>query len=246
MLDCLITMNKKNILGIIPARCGSKGIPGKNIKEFCGKPLIAWTIEAALKSGAISRLIVSTDDDKIAEIARQYGAEVPFIRPAELAQDASTTLSVLVHAVKYLREKENYFPDFIFLLEPTFPGRQPRQIKEAVDLILKTEADSVISLVEVPDKYNPAWQFEVASDGRTKIFTGADFKKIVTRRQDLSKTYIRNGAVYLFKTDLLFRDEPSFYGKDVGAYIMDPIYNLDIDTMEDWHFAESKIASILK
>ena len=104
----------------------------------------------------------------------------------------------------------------------------------------------MISLVEVPSKYNPAWQFEVTNSGRTKIITGTDFKKIITRRQDISKTYIRNGAIYLFRTDLLFGSEPSFYGKDIRAYIMDPVYNLDIDTMEDWFFAESKIASILK
>ena len=234
-------MNKKNILGIIPARGGSKGIPGKNIKEFYGKPLIAWTIEAALKSGSLSRLIVSTDDNKIVEIAKRYGAEVPLVRPAELAQDTSSTLSVLVHAVKYLLEKENYFPDFIFLLEPTFPGRQPQHIREAIDLVLQTHADSVVSLVGVPEKYNPAWQFEVGDSGWVKTVVGVDFKKIVTRRQDLSKTYIRNGAVYLFKTELLFEDEPNFYGRDVMAYIMSSKYDLDIDTLEDWFVAESKM-----
>lgn len=241
----MVIRNKK-ILGIIPARGGSKGIPGKNIKDFYGQPLIYWTIEPALKSGVLSRLIVSTDDDQIAKVAKSFGAEVPFKRPAELADDKSPTLLTVIHAVKYLRENANYSPDFIFLLEPTFPGRQPQQIKEAVDLILKTKADSVISLVEVPGKYNPAWQFEVDNDGRTKIATGATFKEIVTRRQDLPKTYIRNGAVYLFKTGLLFENKPSFYGKDVRAYIMNSDYDLDIDTAEDWRSAESKMALILK
>ncbi len=244
--DLMDMGTKKNILGIIPARGGSKEIPGKNIKEFCGKPLMVWTIESALKSEAVSRLIVSTDDNKIAEVAKQYGAGVPFMRPAELAQDASPTLPVLVHAVKYLADNENYKPDYVLLLEPTSPGRQSQQIKEAVDLIMKTGADSVVSLVEVPTKYNPAWQFTITIGGRAKITTGVDFKEIITRRQDLPKTYIRNGAIYLFKTNLLFGDKPSFYGKDARAYIMDSVYDLDIDTPEDWQFAESKMASILK
>jgi len=244
LISFMIVKNKK-ILGIIPARGGSKGIPGKNIKNFNGWPLIYWTIDPALKSGILSRIIVSTDDDEIAGVAKSFGAEVPFKRPTELSGDKSPTLLTVIHAVDYLHKNENYYPDFI-LLEPTFPGRKPQQIKEAIDLILATGADSVISLVEVPSKYNPAWQFEVTNSGRTKIITGTDFKKIITRRQDISKTYIRNGAIYLFRTDLLFGSEPSFYGKDIRAYIMDPVYNLDIDTMEDWFFAESKIASILK
>ena len=245
LISFMIVKNKK-ILGIMPARGGSKGIPGKNIKNFNGWPLIYWTIDPALKSGILSRIIVSTDDDEIAGVAKSFGAEVPFKRPTELSGDKSPTLLTVIHAVDYLHKNENYYPDFILLLEPTFPGRKPQQIKEAIDLILATGADSVISLVEVPSKYNPAWQFEVTNSGRTKIITGTDFKKIITRRQDISKTYIRNGAIYLFRTDLLFGSEPSFYGKDIRAYIMDPVYNLDIDTMEDWFFAESKIASILK
>src|SRR3989339_374160 len=239
LISFMIVKNKK-ILGIIPARGGSKGIPGKNIKNFNGWPLIYWTIDPALKSGILSRIIVSTDDDEIAGVAKSFGAEVPFKRPTELSGDKSPTLLTVIHAVDYLHKNENYYPDFILLLEPTFPGRKPQQIKEAIDLILATGADSVISLVEVPSNYNPAWQFEVTNSGRTKIITGTDFKKIITRRQDISKTYIRNGAIYLFRTDLLFGSEPSFYGKDIRAYIMDPVYNLDIDTMEDWFFAESK------
>ena len=137
------------ILGVITARGGSKGIPGKNIKPFLGKPLIAYTIEAAKKSGVFdpavggtSRLILSTDDPEIAEVAKKYGCEVPFMRPKELAEDKSAHLPVMQHAVQWLKDNENYQPDYVMILQPTSPLRQPFHIKEAVELILKTGADS--------------------------------------------------------------------------------------------------------
>lgn len=238
-------MENKKILGIIPARGGSKGIPGKNIKEFCGKPLIAWTIEAALESKALSRLVVSTDYEEIAKIAGKYGAEIPFFRPAELAGDKSPTLSVIIHTVKYLMNNEGYKPDFVLLLEPTCPSRKAKHIKEAIDLILRTAADSVVSVVEVPGHYNPFWQFRVDNNQKMEIFTGGSFNKIIIRRQDLPKTYTRNGAIYIFKTELLFSVEPSFYGNDSRAYIMDAANNVDIDTPEDWLEAEKKMRLLL-
>ncbi len=236
----------KKILALIPARGGSKGIPGKNIKEFCGKPLIAWAIEAARQSNLVSRVIVSTDYSDIAATAKKFGAEVPFMRPAELAQDTTPTLPVMIHAVNYLRETENYNPDYVLLLEPTSPGRQARQIKEVIKLMLKTEADSVVSVTEVPGRFSPFWQFKVGDDKRMEIFTGGNFKNIITRRQNLPKTYTRDGAIYLFKTRLLFEAEPSIYGEDARAYIMDPAYSLDIDTPEDWLEAEKKMKLLIK
>ncbi len=235
----------KQILALIPARGGSKGIPGKNIKEFCGKPLIAWSIEAARQSGLVSRVVVTTDYDEIGEIAKKFGAEVPFKRPAELAQDTTPTLPVMIHAVNYLKETENYAPDYVLLLEPTSPGRQMRHIKEAVELILKTGADSVVSVVEVPGRYSPFWQFKVDDNQRMEITTGGSLKNIITRRQNLPKTYTRNGAIYLFKTELLFEHEPSIYGDDTRAYIMDSAYSLDIDTLEDWSEAEDKMKLLI-
>lgn len=232
----------KKILAIIPARGGSKGIPRKNIKDFCGKPLIAWAIEAAQKSGVVSRLIISTDDAEIAEVGRKYGAETSFVRPADLAEDKSPTLPVIIHAVKYLLEKENYKPDLVMLLEPTSPGRNSRHIKEAVELILKTGADSIVSVVEVPSCYSPFWQFKIQEDGQMEVFTGGPLNKIISQRQDLPKTYTRNGVIYIFKTELLFDAKPSLYGSDVRAYLMDLAASLDIDTPEDWEEAERKIS----
>src|SRR3990167_5792850 len=141
------------ILGVITARGGSKGIPGKNIKSLLGKPLIVYTIEAAKASGVFdpaaggaSRLILSTDDPSIAEVAKKYSCEVPFMRPKieELAGDKATHLEVMKHAISWLKEKENYHPDYTMILQPTSPMRKPEHIKEAVELILKTGADSAV------------------------------------------------------------------------------------------------------
>src|SRR3989344_2196891 len=135
---------KKDILGIIPARGGSKVIPRKNIKPFLGKPLIVWAIAALKESGVVSRIIVSTDDDEIASVARAYGAEVPFMRPAELAEDSTPTLPVLVHALSWLKENEGYTPEYVVLFEPTSAGKRPFHIREVVETLLQTGADSAI------------------------------------------------------------------------------------------------------
>jgi N-acylneuraminate cytidylyltransferase len=236
---------KKKILGIIVARGGSKSIPRKNIKLFAGKPLIVWSIEAALKSGVVDRLIVSTDDQEIAEISKKAGAEVPFIRPAELAQDTTPTLPVLQHAVSFLKEK-GYSADFVLLLEPTSPCRQPFHLQEAAEILEKTGADSVVALGEVPKHFNPAWQFNLKEGGELELFLGGNIKNMIRRRQDLSTTYFRNGAFYLFKADLLFVAEPSLYGENVRGYVIEQKYSADIDTPEDWEGAEKKFLSLLQ
>ncbi len=233
-----MTQPPKKILGVITARGGSKGIPGKNIKELAGKPLIAYAIEAAHASGVFDRVIVSTDDEKIAEVAKAYGCEVPFMRPVELATDTTSHISVLQHAVNLLREN-NYFPDAVMILQPTAPFRTAEHIKESVALMEKSNADSVVSVSEVPGHYHPQWQFKIDKGNHMVIFTGEPFSQIVRRRQDLSKTYTRNGAIYYFKTELLFHpSEPNFYGDHVAAYVMEPKESVNIDTMEDWKEAE--------
>src|SRR3989344_8913926 len=171
--------NSKNlkILGITPARGGSKSIPKKNIKDFLGKPLIAWTIEAALKSGVMDRYIVDTDSEEIAETAKKYGAETPYLRPEELAEDATPTLPVLRHAVKWLREKEKFYPDIVILLECVCPSKSPYHIIEALDLFLKDEkAESLITVIEAPAQYNPHWLLQTDENGYAKIFTGDNIR----------------------------------------------------------------------
>mgnify|MGYP001612833529 CR=1 FL=1 len=236
----------RTILGIIPARGGSKSIPRKNIKSFCGKPLIAWKIEAAIQSGVFDRIIVSTDDAEIAEVARRHGAEVPFMRPAELAEDTTPTLFVVQHALTWLRDKENYQSDVVVLLEPTTPAVQPFHIREMIEILAKTGADSVVSVIDVPTAYNPHWQFVMAEDTRLSLFTGASIRQIIQRRQDLPKTYHRNSALYVFKPGLIFANEPSFYGEDVRGYVMGRAYSSDIDTPEDWGEAEENMRILLE
>jgi len=237
-------MKDKNILGIITARGGSKGIPRKNIKELFGKSLIVYTIEAVKESGVFDRLVLSTDDEEIAEVAKKYGCEVPFMRPAELAEDTTPTLPVLQHSVKWLRDNENYSPDYVMILQPTAPLRQPWHIREAVSLFEKTGGDSIVSISEVPGDFNPHWQFIIDENQRLNLFTGEPLKQVIRRRQDLPKTYTRNGAIYLFKTELLFSDSPSFYGNDTRAYVMEEKYSVNIDRQEDWIEAEKAIEKL--
>ncbi|TSD03980.1 MAG: N-acylneuraminate cytidylyltransferase [Parcubacteria group bacterium Greene0714_36] len=226
------------ILGVITARGGSKGIPGKNIKLLAGKPLIAHTIKAAKESGIFDQLIVSTDDENIAAVAHEYGCTIPFLRPAELARDDTPHLAVLQHAVRWLKERQGYAPDSVMILQPTSPLRRAFHIRGSADLFQKTGADSVVSITVVPEHYNPHWQFRVDAENRLSLFTGVALPKIISRRQDLPKTFIRNGAIYLFKTDLLFDPvNPSFYGTDVAGYPMDKKYSANIDTMDDWAIA---------
>jgi CMP-N-acetylneuraminic acid synthetase len=237
-------MNKK-ILGIIPARGGSKSIPRKNIKLFAGKPLINWSIETGLKSGILDRLIVSTDDQEIAGISQCAGAEIPFMRPGELAEETTPTLSVLQHAVTALREKEGYNPDYILLMEATSPCRQPFHLREAVKILEETGADSVVALGEVPKHFSHFWQFNIGEENKIELFTGGSIKNIIHRRQELPTTYFRNGAFYLFKTNLLFAPEPSLYGEDVRGYVIDSKYSVDIDTLEDWELAERTFKALI-
>ncbi len=232
------------ILGIITARGGSKGVPGKNIKLLGGKPLIAHSIEEAIKADIFDKIIVSTDYDEIAKVGRSYGAEIPFIRPADLAQDGTPHLPVLIHAVDWFKKNAGINFDIVVLLQPTAPMRRAFHIKEAIKLLKDTGCDSVISVSEVPGHYNPHWQFILAKDGGLDIFTGEEFSQIIKRRQDLPKTYARNGAIYAFKAELLSADTPTFYGNDVRAYIMDEKYSVNIDSLKDFKEAELAIEEL--
>ncbi|MEW6610794.1 MAG: acylneuraminate cytidylyltransferase family protein [Patescibacteria group bacterium] len=234
------------ILGIIPARGGSKSIPCKNIKLFCGKPLIQWTIDAGRAAGVLNRFILTTDDEEIARIGRMGGIDVPFIRPPALAEDTTPTLPVLQYALKWLQENEGYLPDYVVLLEPTSPGRRGFHIKEAVELLISSGADSIVSVCNVPGHFNPHWQFTLARDNQLSVFTGEGFHQIIPRRQSLPPTYYRNGAIYAFRTPLLFKNPPSMYGETVQGYVMEERYSLDIDTPQDWKKAETTFNHILK
>ncbi|MDP3956288.1 MAG: acylneuraminate cytidylyltransferase family protein [bacterium] len=236
--------NNKKVLAIITARGGSKSIPRKNIKPFFGKPLLAWSAIAAQESRVVDRLIISTDDEEIAQTARSYNVEVPFMRPEELAQDTTPSLPVLQHAVSWLNENEQYKPDYVLLLEPTSPARQAFHISDAVQMALARGADSVISLGEVPGHFNMRWQVSMDNDGSAQLVDGTPWSQVITRRQDLPLTHFRNGVFYLFKTELLFANEPSLYGEKVYGYPVEAKYSIDIDNPEDWVMAERLFAEL--
>lgn len=233
-------MEKPRILGLIPARGGSKGIPRKNVRPLGGKPLLAWTIEAAMEAGCLDRLLVSTEDEEIAAVGRQYGCEVPFMRPRELARDDTPGIAPVLQALAWLEKQEGYVPDFVMLLQATSPFRTSAQISEIVELALAPSFEPFDSLVSVvkPD-HPPQWMFIAQGDGRLSPLLSAD---IAYRRQDLPVTYALNGAIYLTRTAVL-RQKESFLVERTKGYLMDRVTSLDLDTVDDWQIAESYIMS---
>ena len=222
------------ILGLIPARGGSKGIPRKNIKLLHGKELIRYTIESGLNCKVISKLVVSTDDEEIANIAKDAGAEVPFLRPAELANDKAPTIDTIVHALKYFEKKSENF-DAVCLLQPTVPFRNGIDLDKAIQKFISKGASSLISVREVPHVYNPYWIFEQEpTSGFLKL--AKTQKTIVARRQELPKSFYRDGSVYITKKDILL-NENSLYGNAITHHIMQYSPDINIDTMEDWDAA---------
>ncbi|MEM2619603.1 MAG: acylneuraminate cytidylyltransferase family protein, partial [Candidatus Hadarchaeales archaeon] len=170
-------MGSISTLGIIPARADSKGVPGKNIRSLGGKPLIAYTIEAALKSD-IDRVIVSTEDERIAKVAIEHGAEVPFLRPKELAADDTPSISVLIHALKQLAEKEGYRPDVVAFLQPTSPFRTQEHINAGLELLSKSEVDSVVGVCEVDANSHPYFVYAMAQDNTLRELIEMDRKPL--------------------------------------------------------------------
>lgn len=216
------------ILAIIPARGGSKGIPRKNIRLLCGKPLIAHTIEAALNSKHINRVVVSTEDQEIAGIARQYGAEI-ILRPAELADDSVPTAPVLEHVVGYLEETEDYRADVIVLLQPTSPLRNSHHIDEALAAFFSNKYDSLLSVCS-----SHAFIWRAGTDEAYPL--NYDFRDR-PRRQDREPEFRENGAVYIAKYDML-RREHNFLGGKIGFYHMPEDISIEIDTTFDFWLAE--------
>lgn len=222
-------------IAIIPARGGSQSIPDKNIREFAGKPLIAWTIETAREAKGIDRLIVSTDSECIAEVACRYGAEVPFLRPPSISTADTAIEPVLVHAYEWLLNNEGYRADAIVLLFPTNPLRETRHIEESLRLFQETVADSVITVNESPAHYIPYWTIIRGADGRARYFGGGDIRTGYTRRQDFPEhCFAKNDLVFVLRPQNLFGDLPSLYGERVELYVTDRIFDGDINTYEDW------------
>lgn len=219
------------MLAIIPARGGSKRLPNKNIKLFKEKPLIAYTIEAALTVKEITRVLVSTDDEAIAKVAIQYGAECPFLRPSELATDEAQSIDVFRHAVEEI-EKRNIRVDDIIILQPTSPLRTSKQIKEAIDLFYDKKADSVVSYCQ--ESHPISWHKYISEEGK---FEEIDKNEELNHNsQTVRKTFFPNGAIYILKKKML--EEKVYYSSESYAYIMEKQTSIDIDTIDDFHYAE--------
>ena len=228
-------MNDIKILAVIPARGGSKGITNKNIIDIGGKPLIKYTINAALKSTMLTHCIVSTDSDEIANIAKSCGALVPFKRPANLSSDEALSLPVMQHSLKFMEAQQGYQYDLVIMLQPTTPLRLSKDIDNAINILLDTKADSVISVVEV-EGHHPLRMKRVI-DGRLINYIDQGHEDM-RPRQELPAVYIRNGAIYATLRDILINDN-SFTGLDSRAYIMPLDRSVNIDTPEDLLLAKN-------
>lgn len=229
---------EKKIFALIPARSGSRRLPRKNILPFKGKPLIAWTIEQAFSSGIIDRVIVSTDDDEIAQIAKQWKAEV-LRRPAELANDTATTFDVAIHVLDALRAA-NYEPSLVVLLQVTSPLREKSDIIGAVECWQQHQDSTVISVCELN---NPAaaWSFVVDNHSYLNPILGWDI--LTKRSQEVPNLYIPNGAVYVF-TPLVIRTRGRLLGPPLIPYVMPIERSIDIDTQEEFQKAEARMHEI--
>ncbi len=224
----------KRVLAIIPARGGSKGIPDKNLKILGDKPLIAWTIQSALKSSYIDQVIVSTDSDRIAEVAREYGAEVPFKRPDEFASDTATASDVITHAITHFEKTANGYDWFVYL-QPTSPFRTTEQIDLAIAALSRdSNAETVVSVREVTEQ--PMWMKTVSPDGYLNSLLEAESEHIP--RQGLGIVYILNGAIFVSTCSGYVKNH-SFYFGNTLPYIMNLSSSVDIDTPEDWQTAET-------
>lgn len=222
----------KTILVLIPARGGSKGVPRKNIRLLLDKPLIAYTIETALEIDFLDKVIVSTDDLEIAQISREYGAEVPFLRPYELATDEAKSIDVILHAMDWM-EKEHGAFNLILLLQPTSPFRNREDIKAALDIFFEKNAKAVVSVCEA--EHSPLWMNTLNDDLNMKDFIRKDI--LNKNRQELGKYYRINGAIYIAEWDYL-KQNKTFFGDKTYAYIMPKERSIDIDTEMDFKFAE--------
>lgn len=226
-------------LGLIPARGGSKSIPLKNIKPLGGKPLIAYPISAMARSGAVDRICVSTDSEAIAEVARDWGAEVPFLRPRELAEDSTPTVPVLVHALEWLSRDDGYAPEYVLVIQPTEPFVRPHQIRETLDLMLERSADSAITMVEVPQRNHPFHVRVLTADGYLE-YENPDAHHAHWRRQMDPPRYAF-GNLFWFRREAFLAERRVEVGRRVGLPV-EQISAFDLNTEEDWKLAEAALA----
>ena len=223
------------VLGIIPARGGSKAIPRKNIALVMGKPLLAYTLEEAQRSKRVQRLIVSTDDEEIADIARQFHAEVPFLRPKELATDDATDLEVFQHALRWLRENEGYGPEIVVHLRPTAPLRRAEDIDRGIALLMSSGADSVSSVTLI--KEHPEKMWRLTGDRLSPFLKRMKGEFYNMPRQKLEPLFVNNGSVDVAWAKTILQKN-SMTGEDIRGFVMDALSSVNINEPEDLLLAE--------
>jgi len=225
------------VLGIIPARGKSKRVPKKNIRPFAGKPLIAYTIENSLQSTRISRLIVSTDSEEIAETARRYGADVPFMRPSCLAEDATPDQPVFRHALEWLREHENYEPDIVLNLRPTTPFKTPQIIDKVIQRMVDTNADVVRTMTRIEGVHHPYWMYTLSEEGDANPFVDHIDIARYYQRQLLPDVYRINGVVDAMRTQII-HDGDILSTRNMVGVVIAPEDSIDIDSEFDFRVCE--------
>lgn len=222
----------KRFLAIIPARGGSKGILNKNIMDICGKPLIAYTIEAGKKSKYIDEIVVSTDSDAIKDISQQYGANVPFLRPEHLSNDSAKSIDLVLHTIDFYKNNNNMCYDYVILLQPTSPLRTFVHVDEAIEKLMESSRSSLVSVREADE--NPVIMRSIQNNKLKEVIS---FEGQNLRRQDLPTFYILNGAIYINSNDMLIHKK-KFVDEDSMPYVMSKESSVDIDTMLDAKLVE--------
>lgn len=227
------------VLGLVPARGGSKGVPGKNIRPLGGRPLLAWTAEVAREARSLARLVLSTDSEEIAAVGREHGLEVPFLRAPDLARDDTPTLPVVVDALQRLESDGDRF-DAVCLLQPTHPFRRPEEIDRAVELLGSSDADAVVSVLPLPTRHHPFWAYLQAPDGSLRLAVespGHPAEAPPPRRQELPPAVHREGSLYLTRRDVVM-ERGTLYGDRLLGLTLPGGPRVDIDTEDDFRAAE--------
>ena len=227
-------INSKRVLSLILARSGSKGLPKKNIRLLQGKPLIAWSIEASKNSFYIDDLLVSTDSKEIADIAKQYGAEAPFLRPANLASDSASTIDAIIHALDWLESRNRYY-EIIVLLEPTSPLREPEDINRCLEMMQENRVSSVVSVSQV-ENMHPMFLFHLGEEKKLHPYSQKQPNSV--RRQDITPLFFLDGSVYCSEIDAL-RARKGFYHEDTSGYVVPKWKSLEIDDEDDFVMVEA-------
>jgi CMP-N,N'-diacetyllegionaminic acid synthase len=232
-------MNRKslNIVGLIPARGGSKGVKRKNIRLLCGRPLLQYSLEVAKQSKLLTHIYCSTEDDEIKETCSNLNLAL-IHRPDSLSKDDTPSFDVIKHTVITL-ESKGIKPDYVVLLQPTYPFRSVEDIDIPIDIAINNCAESVVSISPVPKHFHPNWQLKISKEGDLGFFIGEknNLSKIVVRRQDLEETFFRNGSVYVISYDTIMKKN-SIYGDKTLPYIMRSETQINIDTEDDFQAAE--------